>query len=61
MAKHFLTLFDYSEKEIKHILDLARKVKSGVVGEKLEDQTLAMLFEKPSTRTRVSLRRCILR
>ena len=54
MAKHFLTLFDYSEKEIKHILDLARKVKSGEVGEKLEDQTLAMLFEKPSTRTRIS-------
>ncbi len=54
MVKHLLTLLDYSEKEIKEMLDLALKVKSGEVKEKLEDQTLAMLFEKPSTRTRVS-------
>lgn len=54
MTKHFLTLLDYSEKEIKHILELALKVKSGEVKEKLEDKTLAMMFEKPSTRTRVS-------
>jgi len=54
MVKHLLTLLDFSEKEIKHILDLARKVKAGEIEEKLENQTLAMLFEKPSTRTRVS-------
>ncbi len=54
MTKHLLTLLDFSEKEIKHILELALKVKSGEVKEKLEDQTLAMMFEKPSTRTRVS-------
>jgi ornithine carbamoyltransferase len=54
MVKHLLTLLDFSEKETKHVLELALKVKSGEVKEKLEDQTLAMLFEKPSTRTRVS-------
>ncbi len=54
MVKHFLTLLDYSEKEIKHILDLALKVKAEEIEEKLENQTLAMLFEKSSTRTRVS-------
>jgi len=57
MPRHFLSLLDFSEKEIKHLLDLAVKLKSGEVeGEdrKLEGKTLAMLFEKPSTRTRVS-------
>lgn len=54
MTKHLLTLLDFSEKEVKHILELALKVKGGEVDEKLKDLTLAMLFEKPSTRTRVS-------
>lgn len=54
MVKHFLTLLDFSEKEIKHILDLALKIKKGEVDERLEDKTLAMLFEKTSTRTRIS-------
>jgi ornithine carbamoyltransferase len=54
MARHFLTLLDFSEKEIKHMLDLALKIKAGELNEKLDGKTLAMLFEKPSTRTRVS-------
>lgn len=57
MTRHFLTLLDFSEKEIRHILDLAARLKAGEVegaGKKLEGKTLAMLFEKPSTRTRVS-------
>jgi ornithine carbamoyltransferase len=57
MARHFLSLLDFSEKEIRHLLDLALKLKSGEfegAGKKLEGRTLAMLFEKPSTRTRVS-------
>ncbi len=54
MTKHFLTLMDYPEKEIKHLLELAVKIKSGEVEEKLEGMSLAMLFEKPSTRTRIS-------
>ena len=54
MTKNFLTLMDYSEKEIIKILDMAKKIKSGDLEEKLEGKTLAMIFEKTSTRTRVS-------
>ncbi len=54
MAKNFLTLMDYPEKEIRKILELAKKIKAGNSEGRLEGQTLAMLFEKTSTRTRVS-------
>jgi ornithine carbamoyltransferase len=54
MVRHFLTLLDFSEKEVRHLLDLAIKIKAGEIEEKLEGKTLAMLFEKTSTRTRVS-------
>jgi ornithine carbamoyltransferase len=54
MAKHFLTLLDYTEKEIRKILDMAKEIKSGDLKGGLSGETLAMLFEKTSTRTRVS-------
>ena len=41
--------------DVKDILDLASKIKAGEMEEKpLEGKTLAMIFEKSSTRTRVS-------
>ncbi len=56
--KHFLTLKDYSKKEILEIVQLAFKIKKKMKkGERdlyLKNQTLAMIFEKSSTRTRVS-------
>ncbi len=56
--KHFLTLKDYSKKEILEIVDLAfkikKKLKKGKKKPYLKKQTLAMIFEKSSTRTRVS-------
>lgn len=56
--RHFLTLKDYSKEEILEIIDLAIKIKKqakkGKYKPYLENQTLGMIFEKSSTRTRVS-------
>jgi ornithine carbamoyltransferase len=56
--RHFLWLCDYDKNEIKEILDLAfqikKETKHGVYKPYLKHQQLAMIFEKSSTRTRVS-------
>src|SRR5262245_18915239 len=54
--KHLLSLKDYSRSEIEEIFDRARRVKADprAYARALEGQTLAMIFQKPSTRTRVS-------
>jgi ornithine carbamoyltransferase len=54
--KHLLSLKDYSRADIEEIFDLARKVKArpGDYRKALDGKTLAMIFQKPSTRTRVS-------
>ncbi len=56
--RHFLTLKDYSKEEILEIVDLGLEIKkdlkAGKYNKELEMQTLAMIFEKSSTRTRVS-------
>ena len=49
-----LSVCDIKE-DVKYILDLAIKIKEGKMEEKpLEGKTLAMIFQKSSTRTRVS-------
>ena len=49
-----LSVSDIKE-DVKYILDLASKIKAGEMEEKpLEGKTLAMIFQKSSTRTRVS-------
>ena len=49
-----LSICDIKE-DVKHILDLASKIKAGEMEDKpLEGKTLAMIFQKSSTRTRVS-------
>jgi len=54
-AMHFLDLSDYTPAELRAILDLAAKLKAGAMpAQSLAGKTLALLFEKPSTRTRVS-------
>ena len=53
--RHFLDLDRVSAATLRLILDLARDIKAGGGGDKpLAGKTLAMIFEKPSTRTRVS-------
>ncbi len=55
-ARHFLDLDRIEKSQLRRILDLGRAFKDGSAAEMrpLEGRTLAMIFEKPSTRTRVS-------
>jgi len=56
--KHLLKLMDLSKKEIVEILNLADQLKyekkNGIKHHILEGKTLGLIFEKSSTRTRVS-------
>lgn len=56
--KHLLKLMDWSEKEITDVLNLADQLKyekkNGIKHHILKGKTLGMIFEKSSTRTRVS-------
>ena len=56
--KHLLKLGDLSKEEIVEILDLADKLKyekkNGIEHHLLKGKTLGMIFQKSSTRTRVS-------
>ncbi len=52
--RHFLDLKDYDGASLRHILDRSLAFKAGDPARPLEGRTLAMLFEQPSTRTRVS-------
>lgn len=58
MPNHFLGFADWTREELTAILDLADELKAakkrGEQRRLLEGRTLAMLFEKSSTRTRVS-------
>jgi ornithine carbamoyltransferase len=57
MGRHnFLSIKDFSPEEIRYLLDLAREIKSHPSAHSgaLKGKTLAMIFEKPSLRTRVS-------
>lgn len=56
MTCHFLDIADYDAATLKAILADAVAMKSGTTphGEVLAGKTVAMIFEKPSTRTRVS-------
>jgi ornithine carbamoyltransferase len=52
--RHFLDIDRYETGDLKSILDLGFAYKNGRHDRPLEGKTLAMIFEKPSTRTRVS-------
>ena len=58
MAKHFLHIADYTKDELWDILHLAKEIKTRFHNREkykpFKDQSLAMVFAKPSARTRVS-------
>ncbi len=58
MSRHFLALHDYSKQELDALLRLAAELKhqqaAGESHQLLAGKTLAMIFEKASTRTRIS-------
>ena len=55
-GRSLLTLKDWTPEEVRHVLDLSRRVKkdrrNGKRQERFKGMTLALLFEKRSTRTR---------
>ncbi|WP_349363456.1 MAG: ornithine carbamoyltransferase [Roseitalea porphyridii] len=57
-ARHFLDLSAVEADQLRAIVDGARAgkaaLRAGTAGRPLEGKALAMIFEKPSTRTRVS-------
>ena len=56
--RHFLTLMDLTPSELEGLInraiELKKEWKSGNVSEPFKNRTLAMIFDKASTRTRVS-------
>jgi ornithine carbamoyltransferase len=55
-GKDFLSIKDFSPSEIQYLLILGRQIKTHptTYSDALKRKTLAMIFEKPSLRTRVS-------
>lgn len=55
-GRSFLTLKDFTKEEIEGLLKLAKelkeKKKQGITGDHLKGKNIALIFEKPSTRTR---------
>jgi len=54
MIKHFLSIADLSREEIESLIKQASHMKHRKTSALLSQKTLALLFEKPSLRTRVS-------
>jgi ornithine carbamoyltransferase len=61
MKRDFLRLWDLSSEEILQVIGRARELKSGLDSAKcpLIGKSVGLLFEKPSTRTRISFEVCI--
>jgi ornithine carbamoyltransferase len=55
-GRSLLTLKDYSPQEIGHLIDLSARLKqlkyASVFPKSMKDKNIALIFEKPSTRTR---------
>lgn len=55
-GRNFITLRDFTAGEIDYLItlagDLKEKKKNGITGDSLKGKNIALIFEKPSTRTR---------
>ena len=55
-GRSFLKLLDFTPEEILYLVDLAEELKEkrkkGIKGDSLKGKNIALIFEKPSTRTR---------
>ena len=54
LGKNFLSITDLSREELLQILDLAEKLKSKQLNLEFKNKVLGLIFDKSSTRTRVS-------
>jgi len=56
LPSDFLSIRDFSPEQIRHLLEVARTIKANPTGysHALRGKTLALIFEKPSLRTRVT-------
>lgn len=60
MTKHFIHLSDFSGQEIRHIFQLADRLKAvGETGKPLKGKTIVLFFPEGSIRTRVSFEKGI--
>src|SRR3984957_10108263 len=59
--RHFLDLRDFDAATLRQMLDVGAHSKKapGMAGRPLSGKPLALIFEKPSTRTRVSFDVCM--
>ena len=56
MIKHFIDIDNYNEPELRYILNFAKKIKTNQnkYSNLFTNKSLGMIFEKQSTRTRIS-------
>lgn len=64
MKKDILTILDLEQKDFEHLFDkalaLKEKYKKGIADRPCEGKSLGLIFDKPSTRTRVSFEAAML-
>ena len=54
VSNNFLSILDISSQELFHILEIAKSFKNKDINTKLNGKVLGLIFDKSSTRTRVS-------
>ena len=52
--RHLISITDFTAEESSHIIQRARRMKDGKPNQSLAGKNVALLFEKPSLRTKVS-------